>query len=371
MKIFMVGGAVRDTLLGMEPKDRDFVIVGATVEELENQGFTKTVGADFPVFLKDGEEFALARTERKVGMGHTAFETRFDPSVTLEEDLMRRDLTINAMAQDPETGEIIDPFNGQQDLERGQLRHVSPAFSEDPLRVLRVARFAARFGFTVAPETLKLMTHLASHGELDSLTKERVWSEVSRAMMEREPQNFFRVLNSVGAMPALFGKMESLFQGTDQWLMRIGSSELNERQRWMAAFWDVRCEDFVEAFVKRMNMPNELRTSIMFAVSLKQVDWESAESVTEFMNRWKLGNNRRMMLEAVEMFSTMTTPDPTLESFPSVVAQAAQVNFDSLTEEQRNKLQGPEIGHAINELRQAVFQSWINELQAAREVESA
>src|SRR5690606_21146431 len=173
MKTYLVGGAVRDELLGLPVSERDWVVVGARPEDLTSRGYTP-VGKDFPVFLhpETKEEYALARTERKVGPGYHGFETRFSPDVTLEQDLERRDLTINAMARDPETGELIDPFGGQRDLEERWLRHVSPAFVEDPLRVLRVARFAARFaplGFRVAPETLALMRQIAAGGELDAL----------------------------------------------------------------------------------------------------------------------------------------------------------------------------------------------------------
>ena len=182
MKVYLVGGAVRDTLLGLDPKDKDYVIVGATAEDVEAllaQGYQR-VGADFPVFLhpETGDEYALARIERKVGAGYNGFEAYTSPDLTIEDDLRRRDLTINAMAMDPDTGEIIDPFGGQEDLKNGVLRHVSEAFAEDPLRVLRVARFKARYGFKLAPETYKLMHQLVESGELDHLTRERVWDEI-------------------------------------------------------------------------------------------------------------------------------------------------------------------------------------------------
>src|SRR5687768_13729415 len=181
MQIYLVGGAVRDELLGLPVRERDWVVVGARPEELQARGF-KPVGNDFPVFLhpRSGEEYALARTERKTGPGYRGFETQFSPDVTLEEDLERRDLTINAIAKDLETGALVDPFNGQRDIEARVLRHVSDAFLEDPVRVLRAARFASRFaplGFTVAPETVALMREIAARGELDALVPERVWQE--------------------------------------------------------------------------------------------------------------------------------------------------------------------------------------------------
>jgi tRNA nucleotidyltransferase (CCA-adding enzyme) len=214
MQIYKVGGAVRDRLLGRAVSDIDWVVVGATAQQMKAQGF-RPVGDDFPVFLhpKTGEEYALARTERKSGVGYGGFTFYASPEVTLEQDLARRDLTINAMAED-ETGQVIDPYGGAQDLEARQLRHVSPAFAEDPLRVLRVARFAARYaplGFTVAEETLALMRQLADSGELGALTPERSWKEISRALMEPRPDVFIQVLRDCGALAALLPEVDQLF----------------------------------------------------------------------------------------------------------------------------------------------------------------
>jgi len=214
MKIYLVGGAVRDRLLGRPFSERDYVVVGATPDELVAQGF-RPVGKDFPVFLhpRTGEQYALARTERKTGPGYYGFATRFSPDVTLEEDLVRRDLTVNAMAED-EHGGIVDPHGGRRDLEARVLRHVSDAFVEDPLRVLRVARFAARFaplGFTVAPETLDLMRRIVASGELASLVPERVWVETERALGEANPVVYFEVLRACGALDAVFPEIAALF----------------------------------------------------------------------------------------------------------------------------------------------------------------
>jgi len=214
MKIYLVGGAVRDQLLNLPIKDHDWVVVGSTPEEMIAAGY-KQVGADFPVFLhpKTQEEHALARTERKSGRGYQGFSVDFGKDVTLEEDLVRRDLTINAMAQDAE-GNIIDPFNGQLDLEQKCLRHVSPAFAEDPLRVLRVARFAARFhhlGFTVANETRLLMQAIKEQGELEFLTPERVWVETERALGEKSPWVYFDVLKQCHALSVCFKELDALF----------------------------------------------------------------------------------------------------------------------------------------------------------------
>lgn len=215
MKVYLVGGAVRDELLGLAVDERDWVVVGASPQALLDLGY-KAVGKDFPVFLhpQTGEEYALARTERKTGRGYYGFEAYFAPDVTLEDDLRRRDLTVNAIAKDPETGQLIDPFGGVRDLQSRVLRHVSAAFSEDPLRVLRVARFAARFaplGFTVAPETLDLMRAMAQTDELNALVPERVWQETLRALSSAVPWRYFEVLREVGALAQVFPELERLF----------------------------------------------------------------------------------------------------------------------------------------------------------------
>ncbi|MCS3903349.1 tRNA nucleotidyltransferase (CCA-adding enzyme) [Methylohalomonas lacus] len=211
MKIYTVGGAVRDRLLGREVKDRDYVVVGATAGQLEDLGY-RTVGRDFPVFLHPDthEEYALARTERKSGQGYTGFEFHAAPEITLEQDLARRDITINAMAED-DNGHVIDPFDGRGDLQQRLLRHVSPAFVEDPLRILRVARFAARLDFAVAAETQTLMHTLAASGELETLPAERVWQELQRALSEPWPRRFFEVLRDCEALAILLPEIDRLF----------------------------------------------------------------------------------------------------------------------------------------------------------------
>ncbi|MGF6858079.1 multifunctional CCA addition/repair protein [Paraburkholderia sp. CI3] len=218
MNIYAVGGAVRDELLGVPVQDRDYVVVGATPEQMVAQGY-RPVGKDFPVFLhpQTQEEYALARTERKTAAGYHGFQFFYAPDVTLEEDLARRDLTINAMAREvrPDgelTGPVIDPFNGQADLQARLFRHVSDAFLEDPVRILRIARFAARFvDFTVAPETLALMREMVADGEADALVAERVWQEVSRGLMEKKPSRMFGVLRDCGALARILPEIDALF----------------------------------------------------------------------------------------------------------------------------------------------------------------
>jgi len=214
MQVYLVGGAVRDSLLGHPYQEKDYVVVGATPEHMLAQGF-QPVGKDFPVFLhpKTKEEYALARTERKSGKGYHGFQFFTDTTVSLEEDLIRRDLTINAIAMDQD-GKIYDPYGGQTDLENKTLRHVSEAFAEDPLRVLRVARFAARYssyGFHIASETLQLMQTMAESGELDALTPERVWKETSRALLEDHADIYFQTLRDCGALKHLFPEIDALF----------------------------------------------------------------------------------------------------------------------------------------------------------------
>ncbi|MBX3639258.1 MAG: multifunctional CCA addition/repair protein [Nitrosomonas sp.] len=211
MKTYLVGGSVRDELLGLPVKDHDYVVVGSTPEEMVRLGY-RPVGKDFPVFLHPvtKEQYALARTERKISRGYKGFQVFTTPQVTLQEDLVRRDLTINAIAKDAD-GNIIDPFNGVADLEAGILRHISPAFSEDPVRILRIARFAARFSFRIAPETLALMSDMVHNGEVEALVPERVWQEISRGLMESNPSRMFYMLRECGALARILPEIDVLF----------------------------------------------------------------------------------------------------------------------------------------------------------------
>ncbi len=212
MQIYIVGGAVRDELLGLPVQDRDYVVVGATPEEMVSLGY-QPVGKDFPVFLHPvtHEEYALARTERKTARGYKGFQVHASPDVTLEEDLLRRDLTVNAMAKDDQ-GRIIDPFGGLADIEAGIFRHVSHSFAEDPVRILRIARFSARFDhFKVAPETTSLMRQMVDDGEVDALVPERVWQELARGLMENTPSHMFETLRSCGALAKILPEVDRLF----------------------------------------------------------------------------------------------------------------------------------------------------------------
>ncbi|RDV24343.1 CCA tRNA nucleotidyltransferase [Alteromonas aestuariivivens] len=258
MQVYLVGGAVRDELLGRPVSDRDWVVVGATPQKMLAQGFTQ-VGKDFPVFLhpKTREEYALARTERKAGKGYTGFVCDASPEVTLEQDLLRRDLTINAIAKSA-SGSIIDPYHGQDDIRHKWLRHVSDAFIEDPLRVFRVARFAARFahlGFNIAPETLNLMQSMASSGELKDLSAERVWQETRRSLMESSPQVYFSVLAEANAWQNWFSELPQHDGLRSQYLKLAAEQQMCEEQR-IALLCCNLSPDKAMAWCRRLKVPN-------------------------------------------------------------------------------------------------------------------
>lgn len=267
MEIYVVGGAVRDELLGLPVADRDYVVVGATPEEMVKRGF-RPVGRDFPVFLhpQTQEEYALARTERKVGRGYHGFEFQAAPDITLEQDLARRDLTINAIARDGHGG-IIDPFNGAADLKAGVLRHVSPAFAEDPVRILRVARFAARFGFSIAPETQALMRAMVEAGEADALVAERVWQEVARGLMEKKPSRMFEALRECGALARVMPEIDALLAADDAALRALDAAAragaaLEVRFAVLARALDPLA---VEALAERLRAPAACRDLALLA----------------------------------------------------------------------------------------------------------
>ena len=301
MQVYLVGGAVRDHLLGYPYHEKDYVVVGATPEQLVAAGY-QPVGKDFPVFLHPDtkDEYALARTERKSGHGYHGFEFYTDPSVTLEEDLIRRDLTINAIAMDND-GNIYDPYNGQSDLEHKILRHVSNAFVEDPLRVLRIARFAARYkslGFRIAPETLAIMQTLAESGELQALTPERVWKETSRALMETHADEYFEVLRACGALKVLFPEIDALY-GVPQRPeyhpeIDCGIHTMMSLQQACKANYnlDVRFAVLVHDLGKALTPKDELPRHIMH-------EERGVKPVTEVCDRLKVPTNTKQLAIAV------------------------------------------------------------------------
>jgi tRNA nucleotidyltransferase (CCA-adding enzyme) len=285
VKAYVVGGAVRDELLGLPLQDKDYVVVGATPEEMVARGF-KPVGKDFPVFLhpKTHEEYALARTERKSGRGYKGFTLHAAPDVTLEDDLRRRDLTINAMAKDPESGALIDPFHGKQDLEKKILRHVSAAFAEDPVRILRVARFAARFGFRVAEETMQLMREMVRTGEADYLVPERVWQELERGLAEPHPEKMFEVLEAAGVADKLLDGVKPV----PELLKRTAKETRSVAVRFAVIAWPHK-EPEVTVVCERLKAPNDVRELALLAcrnrVALRAAPLATAAALLELLKR--------------------------------------------------------------------------------------
>ncbi len=281
MKVYQVGGSLRDELLGLPVQDRDWVVVGADPEAMKRAGY-RAVGADFPVFLhpETHEEYALARTERKTGPGYKGFAFHAAPDVTLEQDLQRRDLTINAMARG-EDGVLIDPHGGGADLKAGLLRHVSPAFAEDPVRILRVARFAARFGFTVAPETMALMARMVGAGEADALVPERVWQELARGLMERDPSRMLAVLRECGALARILPEVDQAFERPEVPEHLAASLEHAAHRgyglavRYALLVLDLAVEEAAE-LARRVNAPAECRELATLAIRERDLAEETA-----------------------------------------------------------------------------------------------
>ncbi|HEX4763869.1 MAG TPA: multifunctional CCA tRNA nucleotidyl transferase/2'3'-cyclic phosphodiesterase/2'nucleotidase/phosphatase [Usitatibacter sp.] len=288
MKTFLVGGSVRDELLGLPVQDRDYVVVGSDPEEMARLGF-RPVGADFPVFLhpQTHDEYALARTERKTAPGYKGFTFHAARDVTLEQDLARRDLTINAMAR-AEDGTLVDPHNGAADLKAGVLRHVGPAFAEDPVRILRVARFAARFGFAIAEETLKLMVSMVERGEADALVPERVWQELARGLMERNPSRMIAVLRECGALARVLPELDAAFSDPQvperlaQRLEHAAAAGNPLATRYALLVIDLPDGD-AAALAARVNAPSECRDLARLAARERDVLAHAKEADAEGM----------------------------------------------------------------------------------------
>jgi tRNA nucleotidyltransferase (CCA-adding enzyme) len=319
MKAYLVGGSVRDELLGLPVQDRDYVVVGADPEEMVKEGF-RPVGADFPVFLhpETHEEYALARTERKTAPGYKGFVFHADRSVTLEEDLRRRDLTINAMARG-EDGTLVDPHGGAKDLEAGLLRHVSEAFGEDPVRILRVARFAARFDFAVAPETMKLMRRMVDAGEADALVPERVWQEIARGLMERSPSRMIAVLRECGALARVLPEVDESFERPDvpemlaERLDRAASRGYGIAVRFALLVLDLD-SDAARRLAGRVNAPSECRDVALLAIETRDligtcdVDAESTLSILERADAFRRPERLDRLLEVAECDTHVDSP---------------------------------------------------------------
>ena len=312
MKAYVVGGAVRDELLGLAVRDQDHVVVGATPEEMVAQGF-KPVGRDFPVFLhpQTREEYALARTERKSGRGYKGFTVYSAPDVTLEADLARRDLTINAMAKAPD-GTLIDPFHGKRDLQDGVLRHVSEAFAEDPVRILRVARFAARFGFRIAEETLALMKSMVASGETDHLVPERMWQEFAEGLAEPEPGRMFEALARCGLGAKLLPEIRQVPQRFSGPLP----------VRFAVLCWPLS-ESEVQALCDRLKVPNEERELAALGSRLRDKFSENAKAApAELLQNLKMADALRRPERFVQLLEAASLAQPGFDK--SRLAKALQ-----------------------------------------------
>jgi len=413
MRVYLVGGAVRDRLLGRPVSERDWVVVGAQPADLIARGYTP-VGREFPVFLHPDthEEYALARLERKIAPGYHGFETRFSPDVTLEEDLRRRDLTINAIAES-ETGEIVDPFGGRRDLDARVLRHVSEAFVEDPVRILRVARFAARFaplGFHIAPETLRLMAHMVASGEVDALVPERVWQETERALGEERPEVFFEVLRACGALKALFPEIDALFgvPQPEKWhpeidtgvhvllaltfSARSGASTtvrfatllhdlgkgLTPRERWPAHHGHEEAGvSLVEAVARRLKTPKAYQELAVLAARHHTVVHRAFElkpatvlKLLETTDAFRRPERFEELLLACEADARgraglETRPYPQADYLRRARKLASEI---TLSEEERHGLDGPAIGEKVREKRLAALARFKEEHGAQSEL---
>lgn len=364
MKTYLVGGAVRDALLGLPVKERDWVVVGATPDELSREGY-QLVGRDFPVFLHPTthEEYALARVERKTGPGYHGFAVRFSPDVTLEEDLRRRDLTINAIAQD-DAGQLHDPYGGQADLEGRLLRHVSEAFSEDPVRILRVARFAARFaplGFEIAQSTLALMTQMVRNGEAAALVPERVWAETFKALNESRPSVYFTVLQSCGALDVVFAELatQARLPGS-AWaesllaLDRAAAANQPARVRLAAMLGHLSSTEQIESLCTRVKVPTDYRDLALLASRARADAADAAtappggliamlEDIDAFRRGERFG-------EALEAWRAGGLAERALRRLRTAHEVASRVTLSPLD---RTGLVGPAIGALLRERRVA------------------
>ena len=375
IKVYLVGGAVRDKVLGRESKDLDFVVVGATRGYMECLGFDQ-VGADFPVFLhpKSKDEFALARTERKTAAGYHGFECDFNIDVTLEDDLVRRDLTMNSMAIQVhadilETGEVkfigelIDPYCGETDAQAGVLRHTSEAFAEDPLRVLRTARFAARYNFVIADETIALMQEIVGAGEMNALPMERVFAEFQKAMMEDHPQKFFDYLNNADVVDLYFNELCNWDTPALKFAINLNASF---EERVVALFLDVDCKDAM-GMLTDIKAPTHLLNSVLWSCKLENIAqgtsppffdvtdhskmlWEALEADNACRNVEKL-----QRIAHVHLYAGEEGTFEAIDRIMTAVIACASIGFADLEPVSRDKLVGKEIGEAISQKRLEVI----------------
>ncbi len=379
MQVYLVGGAVRDALLNRKVVERDYVVVGATPEEMLSQGFTQ-VGKDFPVFLhpKTQEEYALARTERKSGKGYTGFVCDASSSVTLEEDLLRRDLTVNAIAQD-NYGKLIDPYGGKKDLENRVLRHVSEAFSEDPLRVFRVARFATRYaylGFTIATETMALMQSMAESGELSTLSAERVWQETKRSLLEKTPHVFFTVLNQAHGLNDWFTELErnidtaletlktavDLEKVENESLVKDTGSETARLITRFTALLTHLNEEEAKLLCSRLKVQNQVSEIVSLACKFKGFLLNAQNSPADLLalfngcDAWRRKERFTLLLSAFTPYAHNKGVDWQLQRkrIENALSAANQVNVQDII---ATGVKGPEIKDALNQAKLAAIAS--------------
>lgn len=355
VKIYSVGGSIRDQFLGLVSSDEDYVVVGADHDYMIANGYSK-VGADFPVYLNSkGEEFALARTERKSGRGYSGFETDASSTITLKDDLQRRDLTINAMARDLVTGEIFDYFNGQDDLRNKILRHVSPAFADDPVRVLRIARFHARYGvqWSVAPQTREFCRSMVADGELAFLTRERVLKEMEKALGEKNAYLFFMTLQECGALDVVFPELSSVYKKFLSNLATFGSTSRNLNYSLVVLHLS---DDDKALFEMRLNVSNEMVAySNLFKAGL-------ASGLNTFEQIHQLDLFRKVDLWKSILHDANKVGIGVFRGIDDMFEMIKYISFEDLPESQRKILKGKEIAEAIKTLRWERYQAVMRQL---------
>lgn len=373
MQLYVVGGAVRDELLGLSATDRDWVAVGATPQQLLDLGY-KPVGKDFPVFLDPatGEEVALARTERKVGLGYHGFTFHAAPTVTLEEDLARRDLTINAIARAAD-GTLVDPCGGQADLRARVLRHVSPAFVEDPVRLLRVARFASRFtDFSIAPETQVLLRQMVDQGEVDALVPERVWQELQRGLMSEDPARLLAVLRSTGALARLAPALDAApAEQQAAVLRRCAQCGEPLPVRWACLVRTLPSAVEAQALGAQWRVPSDCLqlADLLHRTHAALLNSPSAEAVVTLFDQadaWRRADRFALLLRAQACSDDDSGPTSPSQRLPPLLAAAAAVDTAAIAEAAAQQgLRGPAVGQAIHAARVSAVSQVLVQVQAS------
>lgn len=365
MKIYLVGGAVRDQLLGLPVKERDWVVVGATVADMLKQNF-RQVGKEFPVFIhpKTGEEYALARMERKVAPGYKGFTFDATPKVSLENDLLRRDLTINAMAQTPD-GDLVDPYHGKDDLDKKILRHVSSAFAEDPVRILRVGRLLARYyylGFQIAEETIALMTRMVKAGEVDALVAERVWKELERALGEKNPEQFFWVLDKCGALPTLFPEIAKRPDCIDWIAANTGDNKHYSDVRFAVLLHTCDKTD-IAALCKRYRVPNDyhklailVSTHYTTALNARQHSAEELIRLFGTLDIYRRYERFKLFIAACQMIANATDKSFETQWLLNCARVAKGYNVQQLI---ADGFQGNKLAAKLREERMKAVEEWL------------